>query len=64
VEVSVPAIEVLAMLNWLFAAMFAVMPSCVVEDDNNCKWDATVQGNGEGTSFIVVLDNVFVMETK
>lgn len=26
-------------------------PACVTEDDTNCFWDATVQGNGFGNSF-------------
>lgn len=25
---------------------------CLAEDDVNCYWDATTQGNGEGTSFL------------
>ena len=30
--------------------------SCPTEDSCNCKWDAQVQGNGEGRSFICIGD--------
>lgn len=30
---------------------------CPTEDSDNCYWDADIQGNGEGTSF-VTLDGV------
>lgn len=29
---------------------------CPTEDSCNCKWDAQVQGNGEGRSFICIGD--------
>lgn len=28
------------------------LPPCAQEDSQNCYWDATKMGNGEGTSFI------------
>lgn len=28
------------------------LPACPTEDSANCYWDATVQGNGLGTSFV------------
>ena len=30
------------------------LPACATEDSDNCYWDAEVQGNGEGQSFIVI----------
>lgn len=30
-----------------------VIPACQTEDSDNCRWDAEVQGNGEGRSFTV-----------
>ncbi|WNO27760.1 membrane protein [Microbacterium phage Huwbert] len=29
------------------------LPPCATEDSDNCYWDASVQGNGEGRSFDV-----------
>lgn len=31
---------------------FADLPACATEDSTNCYWDAAVNGNGEGASFI------------
>jgi hypothetical protein len=28
------------------------LPACATEDSSNCFWDAAVQGNGQGTSFV------------
>lgn len=30
----------------------AYLPPCPTEDSTNCYWDATVQGNGLGQSFV------------
>lgn len=30
------------------------LPACATEDSDNCWWDATEQGNGEGLSFVVI----------
>ena len=38
--------------------LFSVLPQCPTEDSTNCKWDATVQGNGVGRSFITLHDKV------
>lgn len=27
---------------------------CVTEDSDNCYWDAVLNGNGEGTSFVTI----------
>lgn len=31
---------------------FPDLPACEQEDSENCYWDATVRGNGEGQSFV------------
>jgi len=31
-----------------------LLPECETEDSDNCAWDATVQGNGQGRSFYVI----------
>lgn len=31
---------------------YIYLPACTTEDSTDCYWDATVQGNGTGTSFI------------
>ncbi len=51
-------------LNWIMALAFAVLPACPAEDSNNCKWDASRQGNGIGQSFIAVADYVFLVEVR
>ncbi|QQO39507.1 hypothetical protein SEA_NAMAGO_106 [Microbacterium phage Namago] len=30
------------------------LPHCVTEDSDNCVWDARVDGNGEGRSFVTI----------
>lgn len=30
---------------------YIYLPACATEDSTDCYWDATVQGNGHGTSF-------------
>ncbi|UVT31369.1 hypothetical protein SEA_MARCIE_107 [Microbacterium phage Marcie] len=30
------------------------LPACETEDSDNCWWDATEHGNGEGLSFVVI----------
>ncbi|AVR56880.1 hypothetical protein PBI_TRISCUIT_5 [Microbacterium phage Triscuit] len=30
-----------------------VLPPCATEDSDNCYWDASRQGNGEGRSFSI-----------
>lgn len=36
------------------AEPFGNLPPCPTEDSDNCYWDATERGNGEGRSFYVV----------
>lgn len=31
-----------------------LLPECETEDSDNCAWDATVHGNGQGRSFYVL----------
>ncbi len=50
-------------LVWLLALVFfglitaypTLLPPCPTEDSQNCHWDATSQGNGQGRSFVDVL---------
>lgn len=30
------------------------LPHCVTEDSDNCVWDARIDGNGEGRSFVTI----------
>ncbi len=41
-----------------------VLPPCVMEDDQNCYWDASVRGNGVGTSFINLNGTYYYEEEK
>lgn len=34
---------------------------CVTEDDDNCFWDADMQGNGWGTSFVRINGNTIYL---
>lgn len=36
----------------LMLVLMAVLPPCESEDSTNCAWDASVQGNGTGNSFV------------
>lgn len=36
--------------------------SCVTEDSANCRWDAEIQGNGSGRSFIDVGGDAYYLE--
>ena len=38
----------------LFVLLSLILPSCEYEDETNCYWDASKQGNGIGNSFIVI----------
>lgn len=46
------------MLLIILALLF---PACASEDSNNCLWDASTQGNGEGSSFLVINDNIYYL---
>lgn len=36
----------------LLLSFFFNLPACATEDSTHCYWDASVQGNGQGASFI------------
>lgn len=38
------------------------LPPCAAEDSDNCFWDATVRGNGEGRSFVSLDGVVYLAE--
>lgn len=39
------------------------LPACIQEDDTqNCYWDASVRGNGQGQSFVVLNGVVYYAE--
>jgi len=46
-------------LTALVVLMLSFSRSCPTEDSDMCYWDATVQGNGQGTSFVSILDHAF-----
>ena len=48
-------------MTFLLAILIYFMPACASEDANNCYWDASTQGNGEGSSFLVINDNVYYL---
>lgn len=57
-------VPVAATLMCAFAvAMFGynLLPECATEDSSNCVWYATVQGNGEGRSFIDLGGNIYYL---
>lgn len=52
-------------LNFLIAILFAIAPSCPTEDSPGfCAWNAQIQGNGTGQSFVVIGDNVLYLDRK
>jgi hypothetical protein len=52
-----------ALLATLFAILSAVLPPCEHEDSEACHWNASVRGNGEGTSFVTVRVEAFLLVT-
>lgn len=48
------------MFQLLLTILIAILPSCTSEDDNMCTWDASVQGNGQGTSFIALANDIVI----
>lgn len=38
------------------------LKACATEDSENCYWDATIRGNGQGRSFINIRGHVFFEE--
>lgn len=45
----------------LFITGSLAIPTCEFEDSNNCFWNASERGNGEGVSFLAWSDHVFYM---
>lgn len=43
-----------ALLAPLLALLLALLPACATEDSTNCGWDASLHGNGTGSSFITI----------
>jgi hypothetical protein len=43
----------------LVTIMLSFSRSCPTEDSDLCYWDASTQGNGQGTSFVSILDHAF-----
>jgi hypothetical protein len=41
-----------------------ILLPCVTEDSDNCWWDATEHGNGEGLSFVVIDGKVTYLAPK
>lgn len=37
-------------------------PACITEDSHNCYWDANVQGNGQGNSFLDINGTAYYAE--
>lgn len=51
------------MWELLLSVALSVLPACASEDASGvCAWDAAVEGNGLGSSFVVVGDRVFFVE--
>ena len=38
------------------------LPPCPTEDSDNCIWDATTHGNGQGRSFISLNGTTYYLE--
>lgn len=48
------------MFQIIITFLIAFLPSCTSEDQNMCVWDANVQGNGQGVSFIAITDDLVI----
>lgn len=46
------------MLTIMAVILSLILPPCATEDSNQCTWDASVQGNGQGTSFVAIGDTI------
>lgn len=45
-------------MSWLFMLIFSLFPPCTAEDGPPpCFWDAQHQGNGLGTSVLILGDD-------
>lgn len=48
------------MFQLIISLLISILPSCSSESDNMCVWDASVQGNGQGVSFIAITDEIII----
>lgn len=48
------------MFQILITLLLSILPTCAHEGDNMCTWDASVQGNGQGTSYIAISDDLII----
>lgn len=49
-------------LIFTFVPTGTVFPACQYEDSLNCFWNASVQGNGEGQSFVNFFDVIIPLD--
>ena len=45
-----------------FAYSLDALPACEWEDSTDCYWDADVQGNGEGRSFVDIAGTAYYVD--
>lgn len=45
-------------MHLILVTLALLLPPCATEDANNCHWDATTNGNGQGSSFVVLNNHV------
>lgn len=51
------------MLETIISLLIAVLPPCPTDEAiGTCAWDAAQQGNGVGTSFVVIDDQIIYSE--
>lgn len=48
------------MTDLLITLLMLLLPPCPTEDSSWCTWDATQQGNGQGTSFITLSEGTYI----
>ena len=48
------------MLTILAVILSLILPACPTEDSTQCTWDASAQGNGQGTSFVAIDDTTIL----
>jgi len=47
----------------LVTLLMLILPPCPTEGDSTwCSWDAQSQGNGQGTSFVVIGETVIYVD--
>lgn len=48
------------MLTIITLALALILPACPAEDSAQCHWDAAAQGNGQGSSFVALSDDLIL----